>query len=404
VRILVLTFNYSPDLSAGSFRARAVVDALSENLPPGSHIHVITGLPNRYPSFSPQASRSEERPGVSIHRIALPRHASGMLGMSSAFLWFARGALARSAGREYDLVFATSARLMTAVLGAWIARRHKAKLYLDIRDIFADVIWELLPRPVAAVTKRVFSRVERYALRRADCVNLVSPGFLEYFRARYPRQRFSCFTNGVDDEFVAAAPARPSPSPRKAGGDTLTVVYAGNIGEGQGLHRVVPQLARALGRRIHFKVIGDGGRRRALEQAIGAQGVTNVELVSPVGRERLLEEYRAADVLFLHLNVYRAFERVLPSKLFEYAALGKPLWAGVAGCAAEFTRTEISNSAVFPPCDVEGAVRSLDDLILEDRPRAEFVAKYQRAAISQQLAEAVLSLARQRDVPAAAQG
>ena len=404
MRILVLSFHYSPDLSAGSFRAKALVDAFHTVMPPGSHIDVITSLPNRYRSFSPEAAQREERPGVSIHRIALPRHRSGMLGQAAAFLWFARGALARVAGREYDLVFATSGRLMTGALGAWIARRGRAKLYLDIRDIFADIIKDLLPRPVAGLAWRAFSALEGFALRRADRVNLVSPGFLEYFRARYPRQRFSCFTNGVDDEFVAAAPTRRSPSPRKAGGETLTVVYAGNIGEGQGLHRVVPQLARALGRLTHFKIIGDGGRRRALEDAIGALGVTNVELASPVGREQLLAEYRAADVLFLHLNVYPALARVLPSKLFEYAALGKPLWAGLAGFAAEFTKAEIRNAAVFRPCDIDGAVRSFNDLILEDMPRTEFVAKYRRAAISRQLAEEVLSLAGEEDPHVAVQG
>ena len=404
MRILVLSFNYNPDLSAGSFRATALVDAFHAMLPPGSHIDVITSLPNRYRSFSPEAPQREERPGVSIHRIALHRHHSGMLGQSTAFLWFARGALARVAGREYDLVFATSARLMTAVLGAWMARRLRGKLYLDIRDIFADIIKDLLPWPVAGLARRVFSALEGFALRRADQVNLVSPGFLEYFRARYPQQRFSCFTNGVDDEFVAAAPTRRSPSPRTASGETLTVVYAGNVGEGQGLHLVVPPLARALGRRAHFKIIGDGGRRRALEDAIGALGVTNVELASPIGREQLLEEYRAADVLFLHLNLYPALARVLPSKLFEYAALGKPLWAGVAGFAAEFTKAEILNSAVFRPCDIDGAVRSLNDLILEDIPRTEFVAKYRRAAISRHLAEEVLSLAREEDPHAAVQG
>jgi glycosyltransferase involved in cell wall biosynthesis len=399
VRILVLSFHYSPDLSAGSFRAKALVDAFHAMLPPGSHIDVITSVPNRYRSFSPEAPQREERPGVSIHRIALPRHKSGMLGQSAAFLWFARGALARVAGREYDLVFATSGRLMTGVLGAWIARRGRAKLYLDIRDIFADLIQDIVPWPTAGLARRVFSALEGFALRHADQVNLVSPGFLEYFRARYPQQRFSCFTNGVDDEFVAAAPTRRGPSPRKAGGETLTVVYAGNVGEGQGLDLVVPQLARALGRRAHFKIIGDGGRRRALEDAIGALGVTNVELALPVGREQLLEEYRAADVLFLHLNVYPALARVLPSKLFEYAALGKPLWAGVAGFAAEFTKAEIRNAAVFRPCDIDGAVRSLNDLILEDIPRTEFVAKYRRAAMSRHLAEEVLAIAARHERP-----
>jgi glycosyltransferase involved in cell wall biosynthesis len=392
MRILVLTFYYRPDLSAASFRMTALVEALRGRMPPGSHIDVVTTLPNRYASFTAGAQHSETSSGVSIRRIALGRHQSGMLDQSVAFLGFARGAMATVRAQAYDLVFATSSRLMTAVLGAWIARRKKAKLYLDIRDIFADTIKDVLPAGVSAVAQHVSSVLEAFALRRADKVNVVSPGFLEYFRKRYPRQRFSCFTNGVDDEFLSAGPTERRPSPRVGGAGTVTVLYAGNVGDGQGLHLIVPQLARELGARVHFKVVGDGGRRRQLEGAIRAAGVTNVELTPPVSRQHLLEAYRAADVLFLHLNDYAAFEKVLPSKLFEYAAMGKPLLAGVSGFAAEFVRSEITNAAVFDPCDVAGAVRSFDGLILEDAPRAAFVATYGRAAISRGMAEDMLSV------------
>ena len=48
----------------------------------------------------------------------------------------------------------------------------------------------------------------------------------------------------------------------------------------------------------------------------------------------------STDVLFLHLNDYSAFRKVIPSKIFEYAATGKPIVAGVSGYAAEFLRHE----------------------------------------------------------------
>lgn len=390
--MLVLSFYYHPDLSAGSFRATALVQMLRDLMPHGSHIDVVTTLPNRYQSFTADAPRSEGKDGVSIQRIALSRHKSGMLDQSLAFLQFAWGAMAAVADQEYDLVFATSSRLMTAVLAAWIARRKRARLYLDLRDIFADTIKDVVKGPLAVVLKHVFSRLERYPLMRADKVNLVSGGFLEYFRARYPEQQFACFPNGIDEEFLNAGPVVRSPSPRKAGPEKLTVLYAGNIGEGQGLHRVIPQLALALGAGVHFKVIGDGGRRLALEKAIAEAGVANVEILSPIDRAQLIQAYRAADVLFLHLNDYPAFEKVLPSKLFEYAAMGKPVWAGVSGFAAVFIRTEIVNSAVFQPCSIEAGVRSLGELRLEDAPRGEFITRFGRTAVTRGLAEDVLSV------------
>ncbi len=395
MKILVLSFYYRPDLSAGSFRTTPLVEAIARDMPAGSSIDVITTLPNRYRSFEADAPALERAGDVTITRVALPPHQSGMLDQSKAFLAFARGTMRAVHGQQYDIVLATSSRLMTALLGAWIARQKSARLYLDLRDIFVDTIKDVVAKPVARVTKPFLSLIERWTVNRADKVNLVSAGFAQYFRSRYPRQHFAFFTNGIDDEFLTVARTSDR-APRDGADQRLLVLYAGNIGEGQGLHVILPPLAQRLADRVRFQIVGDGGRLPELEEALRAAGVTNVELCSPVGRAVLLDMYRGADVLFLHLNDYEAFEKVLPSKIFEYAALGKPMWAGVSGYAAEFIRAEVTNSAVFPPCSVSEAVLSFERLIIEDRPRADFLEKYSRARISRQLSEDVLSVARER--------
>jgi glycosyltransferase involved in cell wall biosynthesis len=392
VRLLILSFYYRPDLSACSFRTTALVESLVALAPTGSQIEVITTLPNRYHSFSPDAPETERQDGLSVSRISLPDHQSGMLDQSRAFIAFSRAAARMTSGQDYDVVFATSSRLMTAVLGAWIARRARAHLYLDIRDIFVDTIQDVAPRLVSLVSGPIFSAMERWAIHRAARVNLVSPGFGDYFSARYPKKLFSFFTNGIDEEFLDLAPPSDHADVDCKRPGTLRVVYAGNIGEGQGLHAIVPEIAAEMGADVHFRVIGDGGRKRALEVSLASAGLTNVEIVPPIGRAELIEAYRWADVLFLHLNDYDAFTNVLPSKFFEYAALGKPIWAGVAGYAADFVRTEISNSAVFHPCDAASAMRALGTLNLGDAPRSAFVAKYARSRVSRQMAEDILSV------------
>ena len=51
MRILLLSFYYPPDLSAGSFRAAALVKALTQAGSTGLTIDVLTTVPNRYKSF-----------------------------------------------------------------------------------------------------------------------------------------------------------------------------------------------------------------------------------------------------------------------------------------------------------------------------------------------------------------
>jgi len=388
MRLLLVSFYYHPDLSAGSFRATALAQALRLRAPPGTNINIVTTLPNRYHTFTSDAPEIERAEGWEIRRIRLPTHRSDISGQSRAFLHFARHTLVHVADRSYDLVFATSSRLMTAALGAWIAQRKQARLYLDIRDIFVDTIKDVLPRGVGWPVSRAFSLLESWTIHRADRINLVSPGFEAYFRSRYADQHFSWFTNGIDQEFLRPAPAHVAPK-----GNRATILYAGNIGDGQALHRILPGLARALQDRAQFVVIGDGGRRRELQSALVAAAVDNVEIKPPMARSELLEAYYAADILFLHLGDRPAFENVLPSKVFEYASLGKPVLAGVGGYAARFITQEISNAAVFAPCDVEGGIGAFARLVIADRPRPEFVARYARANIVDAMAAEILALA-----------
>jgi len=171
---------------------------------------------------------------------------------------------------------------------------------------------------------------------------------------------------------------------------TVTVLYAGNIGEGQGLHTILPALAKRLEGKARFRVIGDGGRKSVLQQHLA--DISNVDLLPPVSRNELIREYQNADILFLHLNDYPAFRKVLPSKIFEYAALGKPVWAGVEGYAADFLNEEVSNSSVFYPGNDEEAYRSFDTLELGLSPRTEFIAKFSRQQIMAEMANDIVSV------------
>jgi hypothetical protein len=387
MRILVLSFYFKPDLCAGSFRATALVEALAKELPSDSTIDVLTTSPNRYGSYSIEAPATEKVGKISVTRVELPAHQSGMIDQAKAFITFARAVLRLTKAKQYDLVFATSSRLMTASLGAWIARRKGVPLYLDIRDIFVDTLKDVLPKHAAMILIPFFSLLERWTLNTASKVNLVSKGFEEYFLTRYPNQRFSYFTNGIDDEFLSL----PEPNLKLPSKGIIQVLYAGNLGEGQGLHAIIPDLALRMRGRVHVKIIGDGGRREALRDALQRANVDNVELLPPMGRQQLIREYQAADVLFLHLNDYEAFKKVLPSKLFEYGAMNKPIWAGVSGYAAEFVRAEMKNAAVFHPCDAIDAECAFSALSMHTESRVDFVAKFSRMNISKVMSRDILA-------------
>ena len=136
--------------------------------------------------------------------------------------------------------------LLTAFLGSLISKYMNKPLYIDFfRDIFYDVIQDtgnkfrsnflILP---------IINLLEKTTVKQASKINLVSKGFKEYFTNKYPDKSYSFFTNGIDKEFMNFE--QKSKCYNLSTKRKLTVLYAGNIGVGQGLEKIVPKLAIKL--------------------------------------------------------------------------------------------------------------------------------------------------------------
>ena len=389
-RIVYLTFYFQPDLCAGSFRnSPLAIELANQAKNKDILIEVYTTLPNRYSTFDVDASEYEEQNNLKIHRIKLPPHKSGMIDQVFSFLKFYREVTRLNYGKKADLVFASSSRLFTAFLGYRIAKKLKIPLYLDIRDIFVDTMNDVFKsKLLKIIALPALKQIEYRTFNYAKHINLISGGFNDYFN-KFNNCTFSFYTNGIDLEFLQG---KDSPLKNEVKNNCKVIVYAGNIGEGQGLHRIIPQAAKLLGDTFQFLIIGDGGTKKILQAEITRSEITNVIIKNPVNRSELQQIYSNADYLFLHLNNYPAFRKVLPSKIFELATFNKTILAGVSGYSAKFMKDEIKNSFVFNPCDFKSLV---DFLLNYETPnsidRSEFVQKFKRTNINNKMASSILS-------------
>ncbi|MBW0161474.1 MAG: glycosyltransferase family 4 protein [Sediminibacterium sp.] len=383
-KILYLSFYFEPDLCAGSFRNSPLARELARQVGPNDMVDVITTVPNRYSSFSAEAQQDEHAGNLRIRRIMLPSHKSGFIDQIKAFYHYYREVKNKIQYTEYDLVFASSSRLFTANLGYRIASKRGIPLYLDIRDIFTDTLNDVIVnRLVKFLLLPVLRKIEAAVFNYAIHINLISAGFKEYF-SKYAKPQYSYYTNGIDQEFIQSSTYEEllAPSP-------ITITYAGNIGEGQGLHKIIPQAAKILGDQYHFKVIGDGGARKLLAAAIELEQVNNVSIEKPVKRAELLEIYKRSHYLFMHLNDYLAFEKVLPSKVFELGAFPRPVIAGVNGYARSFIQQHLSNVLLIQPANPDELVDKLRDYSYQIENRDHFIRSFNRKQINTEMAASI---------------
>lgn len=160
-------------------------------------------MPNRYKSFKDKALEFEEYDNVIINRIKLGTHKGGFLDQSFLFIKFAFSVINIIRNRnKYDIVYATSGRLMTAFLGAIIANKQKSKLVLDIRDIFVDTLKSVLKNSKLRFAIPFIKIIEKYTINSANHINLVSKGFEQYFIAINNKVSYSFYINGIDDVFL----------------------------------------------------------------------------------------------------------------------------------------------------------------------------------------------------------
>src|SRR5690606_12166744 len=102
--------------------------------------------------------------------------------------------------------------------------------------------------------------------------------------------------------------------------------YIGNLGYAQGLEKILEAARLLTGEGIHFYFVGEGLAKEKLQKLAREWKLDNVTFIPGVtDKGRLLQWYLTADVGLVSLKPSPLFETVIPSKLFEYGALGVPI-------------------------------------------------------------------------------
>lgn len=372
MRVLILTQWYPPE---PGLLVQELAQAL---LARGNDVTVLTGFPNYpsgklYPGYRMRLSQRETLAGVTVVRVPLyPEHSQSGLRRALNYLSFAlsSAALGPWLVRRPDVLFVYHPPLTIGIPAYVLSRLWRVPFIYQIQDMWPETLSAtgMLDNP------RLLGWVGRFALwvyGKAHSILVSTPGFRRNLLQKgVPPEKIYVASNWVDP--AAYYQAKPDLElVQKLGlAGRFNVMFAGNIGEAQGLETVV-EAARLLrdDPQIQFVLVGDGIALPRLQHQVEQYGLSNVRFLGRYPAKEMPRLYALADVLLVHLKDDPLFRITIPHKTLAYLGSGKPILAAVAGDVANLVES-IGAGVTCPPekpSALAAAVRSLQSLSIDER-------------------------------------
>jgi glycosyltransferase involved in cell wall biosynthesis len=376
----------------------------------GESVTVLTAMPNHPSGVVPPEYRGkrfvrETCDGVDVARTwiyAAPN--SGRVRRSLAYASFASSAVASGLWHtaQPDIVIATSPQLLCACAGWVAALARRVPFVFEVRDLWPESIVAVGALPAGHPVVRALTIVEESLYRAARAIVVVTDSFRKRLVQRgFPGAKIHVVKNGVD--LGRFAPHDRDTGLRRDLGwqDKFVVGYVGTHGMAHGLDAVLDVAKRLAPRgEVRFLFVGDGAERSRLEARVTKERIDNVRLLGSVPRDRMNDVYATLDLALVTLRNSELFTSVLPSKIFEIAAMARPILISVAGEARALV--EASGGGTFVPPEnvdamVDAIVRFVEDRALSERMgragRAYVVEHFDREALARSYLEILRSIA-----------
>jgi len=355
VRIGLITQWYDPEVGAAAIYG-SVARTLAQR---GHEVRVLTGFPN-YPSgriyagYRRRPYQREMREGVAVHRAPLLiSHDKRPLHRSANYLSFAGSSTAIGGatfgGVEVSLV---SSSPMTVAIPAMALRATRRIPYvLWVQDMWPQTVTAsgFLDGRIAAVVEQGLHRFCDVVYRGAARIAVTSPGMAGLIADRgIPSSKISFVPNWADE-----ARFHPSARTLQAAAEfgpfrPFTVMYAGSLGDIQGLHTVIAAADMLRTREdIGFVFVGSGVAEHSLRAEVAARHLDNVRFLGIQPLDRMSEILALGDVQLVALRDLPIFRCTLPSKVQATLAAGRPVVGVVAGDAA--TVIDAAGGLTVPP-------------------------------------------------------
>ncbi|MBS1841180.1 MAG: glycosyltransferase family 4 protein [Acidobacteria bacterium] len=324
MKILLLNLYFPPDTSATAKMAQTVVDALCKE-------HDVTVVCGR-PSYDPAERRGwrlwrTERNGrlriVRVGSTAFPRF--NMKKRVINYLSYVLLAVPRALVVDCDAVLAMTDPPFEGIVGAFVAMLKGRPYLYNIRDMYPDMaVGGSIVEP--GLLARIWEKMHRWALRRADCVIVLGEDMKNRILAKgIAEAKIEIVRDGTEISGDGSAPTLDIDVVRKIRGEfRFVLLHAGNLGFYGAWGTLLSAAKKLTADNVGFVFVGEGAQRDTL--ASEAADIANVKFLPFFPGSKIPSVLAAPDAHLI--TVKRGLEGVVvPSKMYGILAAGKPIVA-----------------------------------------------------------------------------
>ncbi len=373
MKILVFSQYFYPE----NFRINTLCRELVQR---GHDVTVLTGYPQYpigriYDGYGFDVPYEKEWKGVKIVRVKVHPRGKTPFGMLRNCIDYVISAnrWVEECTERFDAVYVFEVSPVTVGLPAV---KYKEKfgvpMFFNLQDLWPENVEEVLGIRFAPLSWYIHKIVDKiYA--GSDKILCASRGFVKNLRERGVPEGKLVFWPQFCMEPQLDGQTRPEVYSK----DTFNIVFAGNLGDAQGLDLMVEAARELRGGGIRWYLVGDGRAKERLQKLAAEYGVQeDVVFLGRVSEEEANRYVHFGDCAYLSFKSNKIFNMMIPAKLQTYLACGTPVLAAAGGETAQLIQEHGCGIVAEPKLEaLTAAARQAEAMTAEARAQMSAAAR-----------------------------
>jgi glycosyltransferase involved in cell wall biosynthesis len=317
--ILIISNYYPPEKGAAANRIQQMAIKLDEN---NYNVSVICPLPNYpkgklFPEYKGKFFMEEKRNNINIKRLWIyPSNSKNGIIRILSVLSFSTVLFAYLLFKKTpNKVIIQSPPILLSFISVLVLSLKNKKIILNVSDLWPLAAVELKALKENNLPHKILLLLENYIYRKSSVIFCQSNEIIAHIHTFYRDKKCVLYRNFPDHQLK-------KPNTQSFLNEPIKIFYAGLLGVAQGVLELCQKI-KLDGLNVELHVFGDGSEKSLIKEYLKQSPKENIFFHGMLERKDLHAKLTSFDIAIVPLKT-RIYGSV-PSKIFEYSALGFPI-------------------------------------------------------------------------------